>query len=1118
MNLKNTFVESKLNMDIDERLLPKGQYPYAENIQVAHSDGSDVGAVENVRGNKLLTNLNLTNGVTIGAYADGSAEKIYWFVTSDFKDLILEYDVVGGYSQVLLESDSGGVLNFNRNYLITGVVKIINGDSSRDLLVWTDDLNPPRVINILRAVEYGPNGFTEQDISLTVRPPRYAPEITLTYTPSTDENNLENKFYCFGYRYKGLNGGYSPVSSFSNYAFAPSVFDLDFQTMENNGMVNNYNAVQIDFNVGDKRITDVELVYKESGSNTLYLIESFNKANEGWADDSTQSFTFFNNKALEALPDDELYRPYDNIPRKAKALELIGSRLAFGNYVEQYDLKDISYSDINIDYSLSLSNLDLDGALLPTSVVTISTSSDGLLLDFTGITLSKNNRLSITLTVKNGTYTGNYTNNFDFILNKDYADATALATSDNFIYFVETLMTSAFQNGYTITPPDNSILEEIQGFKISSSTATSIRLKAPVVVYRVDDTPADSLDNPANTHLESAYFIYDATTNVLYKQIAVDSSLKTNRSYEVGIIYMDPEGRTSTVLTSKTNTIFVSQEYSVNQNKIVANITNKPPYWADRYKMVVKQSKGNYQTLYTNLFYEDGLFRWVKLEGANIGKVSQGDMLIVKSDLGGPVLEPLKLRVLEVTSQDKGFIEGLEDSDGTEIIAEAGVYMKLKPFGIDMNYDNSTARTYEGGSHLRYPKRTYTKPVFGTYDAGTFVPYPLNAGSRVKIYISFSAKGSIAYSATYDQSFRVNGNYTSIKDWFEAEVVDLGSFGEDYTRKNSSGEAVYDYSYGFSKAGQDGYTTNGESFYAWAHRDGTATRNIGTSIKIEVLSSDGILIFETEPEDLNSQLFYETSQTFDIVNGYHQGNVQNQSISNTEAIVELDFFNCYVQGNGAESYRYLDALNVGKGEDGTDLVVKYLNIDTRPSTTSLETYREVRRFADITYSEPYNENSNLNGLGVFNLSKANYKEDIEKKYGFIQKLYARDTNLVVFQEDKISYVLFGKDVLTNADGTTNISAIEDVLGQQVMYAGEYGVSRCPEGVAFGANNIYFIDPKRGCVCRLGAQGITEISMAGLRAFFKDNFKDSINVKKLGAYDPYTDQYVVHSPAQNILPS
>jgi len=1115
MKLQNTFVQSKLNQDIDERLLPKGQYPDALNIRVANSEGSDVGAIENVKGNEQLTSLGLTNADTIGAFADGSSQKIYWFITSDTKDLVVEYDVPNAQTNILLESSNpNGVLAFNKNYLVTGVVKIVNGDSDRDLLIWTDDLNPPRVVNIERAKGYTADGFSELDIALIKRPPRSAPSCTLTYSPITTENNLENKFLTFAYRYKYLDGGYSAISSFSNYQFSPSDFELDYQTMENNGMANAFNAVKIDFNTGDERVTDIQLVYKESNSNTLYIIESFNKTNEVWGNDETQSFTFTNSKVLAALPEDELFRTYDNVPRKAKALELIGSRIAFGNYVEQYDLKNIYGEDINVDFSLSLTQLDLNGENLGVTIGNSVITNDLITIDFTGITLAAGNRLTFTFDLGNAAYDGLYGDTFDFILNQNFVDATSLASNADFIYFIETLISAAFEAGYTITPPTGGVVTSaVNGFTITGSTATSISILAPNIVYTVD-----AVD-------ETASFQWDTSTQVFYREVAVASSLKTNRSYEVGIIYMDADGRKTFVQTDEDNTIYVDQEFSTFQNKIVTNINHLAPEWADRYKLVVKQNKGAYQTIYTNLFYEDGLFRWIKLEGANIGKVVQGDTLIVKSDLGGALADVTKLRVLEIKEQQSDFLGDVADPDN--IIEEEGLYMRVKPVGIDMSFDESTIRTYEAGSHLRYTGRTRTSPIFGDDSTGAFVPYPLNAGSRVRIYVQFKARGSISYTAEYDKSFKVSGSYASVQSWFETEVIDLGSFGRDFTRGVTTGsfpnflvgDGEYGYGYGFCDSNGVPVANGsdlGEKFFAWSHRDGTASRKITTTIKIEILASDGTIILETEPEDKGTELYYETSQTFDVIGGYHQGNLLNQSAVNPSAIVEMDFFNCYVMGNGAESYRFKDARYVGSDSDGQQLLANYLNIDLRPSTTSTEKYREVRRFSDITYSEPYNENSNVNGIGVFNLSKANYKEDLDKKYGTIQKLFFRDTNLLVLQEDKVGYVLFGKDILYNADGSSNVSSVEDVLGDFRAYTGEYGISRNPESFAFDANNVYFMDSKRGCVCRLGADGITEISMAGMRQFFKDDFKNAIDQKKLGSYDPYLDQYVAHSSVDLLL--
>ena len=50
---KNTFLKSKMNKDLDNRLMPPGEYRDAQNISISRSEDSDVGASENVLGNEL---------------------------------------------------------------------------------------------------------------------------------------------------------------------------------------------------------------------------------------------------------------------------------------------------------------------------------------------------------------------------------------------------------------------------------------------------------------------------------------------------------------------------------------------------------------------------------------------------------------------------------------------------------------------------------------------------------------------------------------------------------------------------------------------------------------------------------------------------------------------------------------------------------------------------------------------------------------------------------------------------------------------------------------------------------------------------------------------------------
>ena len=60
--LKRTFSQAKMNKDMDERLVPAGQYRDALNIQIATSDGSDVGSAQTILGNTIKNEMDGEDG------------------------------------------------------------------------------------------------------------------------------------------------------------------------------------------------------------------------------------------------------------------------------------------------------------------------------------------------------------------------------------------------------------------------------------------------------------------------------------------------------------------------------------------------------------------------------------------------------------------------------------------------------------------------------------------------------------------------------------------------------------------------------------------------------------------------------------------------------------------------------------------------------------------------------------------------------------------------------------------------------------------------------------------------------------------------------------------------
>ena len=83
--IKHNFTGGKMNKDLDERLVPNGEYRDAMNIQVSTSEDSEVGTVQNILGNKEITNTLINNaigtsGTVIGSIADEKNDRLYYLV------------------------------------------------------------------------------------------------------------------------------------------------------------------------------------------------------------------------------------------------------------------------------------------------------------------------------------------------------------------------------------------------------------------------------------------------------------------------------------------------------------------------------------------------------------------------------------------------------------------------------------------------------------------------------------------------------------------------------------------------------------------------------------------------------------------------------------------------------------------------------------------------------------------------------------------------------------------------------------------------------------------------------------------------------------------------------
>jgi hypothetical protein len=168
-------------------------------------------------------------------------------------------------------------------------------------------------------------------------------------------------------------------------------------------------------------------------------------------------------------------------------------------------------------------------------------------------------------------------------------------------------------------------------------------------------------------------------------------------------------------------------------------------------------------------------------------------------------------------------------------------------------------------------------------------------------------------------------------------------------------------------------------------------------------------------------------------------------------------------------------------------------------------YEEERLTNGLIWSGIFNSVSGLNALNQF-IAGTSITKTIDPSSGPIQKLFARETDLLAFCEDKVVKILADKDAIYNANGSPQLVANNRVLGQSMIPStfGQFGIGSVPESFATYAYRVYFADNKKGKVMRLSADGVTVVSDYGMGEFFSDNLP--VSKRAIGFYDNHKGTY------------
>jgi len=991
--------------------------------------------------------------------------------------------------------------------------------------------------------------------------------ITSEYSAVADQviGHFEEKFARFSYRYKYNNNQYSTYAPFSDIAFIPGVFEYDTKNGFNLAMRNTVSSVKVkNFRKNiPQTIKEIDVLYKDSVDQNVYIVDTIKKVSQTF-NNSTADAVNGSNKAFTVTTSS-----YSN-PIPSSENEIIVKIRPVGG-------SSAGANDVVIDrdsYSYAFTGT-------PGKVLFNSNNPNSNVQESTGAP-------------KTGTT----------VIVEGFQES--LEIKDEEIYKVVDSM-QLLRHFDSI--PKKALAQEIIGNRLVYANYTEN--------YDYNLTPSFTIALEPKT--SSA-----AKTDTFNQKL----SLKSNRTYQVGVVFIDEYGRKTPVFTGSSGQFFIDPDNSVNKNFIKVSTSTTAPTGITHFQYYIKEPSKEYYNIALSNFYDDDTgFLYLMCSSADINKVKIEDYISLKKKnaLNEGFINPNnKFKVVDIISKTPDFLaktfnvdfstnyvifgDNFTASSANAKATKSPGFTPVKGFNkvlikdIDVaagsglnipevyrtthvvvgakirfisNGSRKKSKVYEIGS-VSFPNTGGGSPVYiadiqFTESFGNDIEFLYDTSSDTSpitgVGIEFLTEVDDRGNQAYDNKFFIKiKNEVEISDALKSTVSqeDLKIISSSILRSQSN----YTNAGGTSSAGARSYIykdfgnktitittaksyTDSDSFY---YADGFANNlkinnyirisdnnfsNKGvnfskvfkiTSITTRPAHSAGtfkswkLTLDQSLPSaitDTSGGGLGTSSSTsfhrFDIMNidDDNTGSLSNPGIievipdnglldlyyedKNIYPISELgntkdlSYSNCISFGNGVESDRIRDDFNaptIGKG--------------VRLSTVFEDSYNEEVQTNRFIFSGIYNANSSVNRLNQFIIADKITK-DINPAHGSIQLIKTRDTDLLALCEDKCFRVQANKDALFTADGNANVTASSNVLGQVIPYVGEYGISKNPESFAQYGFRAYFADKARGVVLRLSRDGLSEISSLGMSDFFSDKLAN-VTSNLFGSYDDRKNSY------------
>jgi len=1158
--------------DKDERLLEEGAMTDALNVTISENGDQSEGVLKAMKGTigaSASTGSDLVASgdpiTAIGSVTDHVNGKIYFFVADDTgssQDAIYQYDTATDTYRSVYRSS---YFNFNPSDPVKADIVRRDFDDSgspQTVIYFTDGVNPPRKINVDRALAGGygameATGHLDFAFQSIKAAPNFPPTFKFETDSSVELNNFTKDTFQFATQLIYNDGEESALSPYSKLAFSKSV---TYQGMPNSsGKINDNNVCKIITNWSPspfdlKHVADVakiRLLARRGNDGVFFKIDEFNPAasiskdiygsNVDIFNNISQEYKWYNEGVYASVDQTTVNKMFDNIPFTAEGQAVAGNRLFYSNYTEGRDNVDTSVSmTVNYEKPPISSTGDYTGNSSLTIIQEADsegTASNGdVFIDLAGGGISwPGGSTNPNGLVPAGTTTAisfNYNpQGFFYGSASGAVELTCKDSSGNF--FALKLGTGAGQESHINLEDANANV---------STTITNVEevtVDALATLFREkfeDEVTATKVYNIANPNITGVVTSSSSPNFDAGDSLAFGADVVVSYAFEA-----DASGSGDADFVLKpyiTNATFTNPTQNSGAFSIYAqSFTSSQDQGDLSYVISNTTAYLNQETADSNALTSVGSFKAGCTHELGIVYFDKFNRSGFVNKLGSFYVEPFSARsadeegpvsvTLTMDSEPPDWASawqlvypGASTYESFITYTTGGGYVPTDPdLAIPTTAADTAARAVTGKKHIYVSLNTLEK-----YKAekSSLRDYSFTVGDKLRV-ISYDSNNNASPDIDY-----VKANDDSPVE-FDIIGVEILGTSNNPLAGNTAAASIPDHLQGTFlvleapavesnlqvDTNSDGDTDAGLKFdgWDWFQLSNTAYPDGTTAAQVNYWGRNSLVEILTPRKTVSDQVYYEVGEAHkanvwgDKFSTQHgptitlvEGDVHWRQIATSTAFYDSAWSS---QINDPDTWRFEEAWVE------TSAVSDFFSSKDwskgRPHVT-FERAAERRVENGIIFGDAYAEDVENLSLTSFNPSLGNF-DSVESSYGPLRYLGNYSDDLVGLQQNKLSLIPVGKNIIEYAGGSSNVAISTDVLGQKRYSTGDYGCGDNPEAVLIKDNTVYFVDKSRQAVCALSGGQLTPISEKNMSSFFEDFFSVSAT-KYVSGYDPRDNFYYI----------